>query len=328
MKGLANLFLIHILINLIILFYFDFLKKKVNIFDYPDKKRKFHNKPVPLLGGVIFFINIICFTFVNFFNLSILEVNIILCSVIFLFVGIADDKFNLSPMVKFLLLIIFLLIFFFLNEEMIVSNLKIYNYSINLNFNIRIFFSIFCVLLFVNALNLFDGINLQSSFYSVFFLLYLFKLGISQEIIFVVIIPLLLIIYLNMKNKVFMGDSGTLFLGGLISLLVIKNYQALNFLDIDKIFLLMMFPGLDMLRLFVQRIYNKKNPFVGDREHIHHYFLIVYGYKFSIFFVTILSITPILLNFIFSSQSIIIFFIIFYLILIIFLKIKINKVVI
>ena len=328
MKGLINLFLIHILINSIILFYFDFFKKKINIFDYPDKKRKFHNKPVALLGGVIFFLNIICFTFVNFFNLSILEINIILCSVIFLFVGIADDKFNLSPTVKFLLLIISLLIFFYLNEEMIVSNLNIYNYSINIHLNIRIFFSIFCVLLFVNALNLFDGINLQSSLYSIFLLLYLFNLGISQEIIFVVIIPLVLIIYLNMKNKVFMGDSGTLFLGSLISLLVIKNYQAGNFLDIDKIFLLMMFPGLDMLRLFVQRIYNKKNPFVGDREHIHHYFLRVYGYKLSIFFVTILSIIPILINFIFSSHIIVFFFIIFYLILIIFLKIKINQVVI
>ena len=172
MKGLINLFLIHILINSIILFYFDFFKKKINIFDYPDKKRKFHNKPVALLGGVIFFLNIICFTFVNFFNLSILEINIILCSVIFLFVGIADDKFNLSPTVKFLLLIISLLIFFYLNEEMIVSNLNIYNYSINIHLNIRIFFSIFCVLLFVNALNLFDGINLQSSFYSIFLLLY------------------------------------------------------------------------------------------------------------------------------------------------------------
>jgi UDP-N-acetylmuramyl pentapeptide phosphotransferase/UDP-N-acetylglucosamine-1-phosphate transferase len=101
-----------------------------------------------------------------------LEINIILCSVIFLFVGIADDKFNLSPTVKFLLLIISLLIFFYLNEEMIVSNLNIYNYSINIHLNIRIFFSIFCVLLFVNALNLFDGINLQSSFYSIFLLLY------------------------------------------------------------------------------------------------------------------------------------------------------------
>jgi UDP-GlcNAc:undecaprenyl-phosphate GlcNAc-1-phosphate transferase len=321
----ASLFLIHIIINLIILFYFDYLKKKINIFDYPDKKRKLHNKPVPLLGGLILLLNIICFIFINFFKLPTLEINIILCSVIFLFVGIADDKYNLSPKVKFLLLIISLLIFFYLNEDMLINHLNIYNYSINLPLNTRIFFSILCVLLFVNALNLFDGINLQSSLYSIFFLFYLFCQGASQEIIFTVMISLFLIIYLNMINKVFMGDSGTLFLGCLISLLVIKNYQVAYFFGIDEIFLLMMLPGLDMFRLFVQRLYNKKNPFSGDREHIHHYFSRIYGYKFSIFFVIILSIIPILLNFIFSSQFIIIFFIIFYLILINYLKIKINQ---
>jgi UDP-GlcNAc:undecaprenyl-phosphate GlcNAc-1-phosphate transferase len=149
-----------------------------------------------------------------------------------------------------------------------------------------------------------------------------------QEIIFIIIISLLLIIYLNIKNKIFMGDGGTLFLGCLISMLVIKNYKSAIFLDIDEIFLLMMLPGLDMFRLFIQRIYNKKNPFVGDREHIHHYFLRIFGYKFSIFFIIILSIMPVLLNFIFSSKIIIIFFITLYISLIIFLRKKINKTII
>ena len=325
MESSVSLLLIHILINLIIFFNFDFLKKKINIFDYPDNKRKIHNKPVPLFGGLIFVINIICFTFIYFFKISNLELNIILCCIIFLSVGIVDDKYDLSPKVKFLLLIVTLLIFFYLNEDMIINYLKIYNYSINLYGITRILFSILCILLFVNALNLFDGINLQSSFYSFFILFYLFNQGISQEIIFIVMISLFLIIYLNMKNKIFMGDGGTLFLGCLISMLVIKNYQAENFLGVDEIFLLMILPGLDMFRLFIQRIYNKKNPFVGDREHIHHYFIIIFGYKFSIFFIIILSVLPILLNFIISSKFIIIFFIILYLALIFYLKIKINK---
>jgi UDP-GlcNAc:undecaprenyl-phosphate GlcNAc-1-phosphate transferase len=325
MQNLVSLLLIHIIINFIILFYFNFLKNKINIFDYPDNKRKLHNKPVPLLGGLIFLLNIIFFIFINFFKLSTLEINIILCSVIFLFVGIADDKYNLSYKIKFLLLIISLLIFFYLNEDMLITHLNIYNYSINLPTNIRTLFSILCILLFVNAFNLFDGINLQSSLYSIFFLFYLFCQGVFQEIILMIIISLILIIYLNMKNKIFMGDSGTLFLGCLISLFVIKNYHAANFSGIDEIFLLMMLPGLDMFRLFLQRIYNKKNPFSGDRNHVHHYFLKIYGYKISIFFVIILSIIPILLNFIFSSQFIIIFFTIFYIILINYLQIKINQ---
>jgi UDP-GlcNAc:undecaprenyl-phosphate GlcNAc-1-phosphate transferase len=325
MKNMVNLFLIHILINCIIFFYFDYLEKKIKIFDYPDHRRKLHDKAIPLLGGFILLFNVIIFGFIQYRELSSLELNIFFCSIVFLFVGIIDDKYNISPKIKFLLLIIPLLIFFFFNENMVINYLNIYNYSINLPVNSRIFFSILCVLLFVNGLNLFDGINLQSSLYSFFCLFYLFNKGISQEIIFILIISLFLIMYLNLKNKVFMGDSGTLFLGCLISMLVIANYQVGNFSGVDEIFLLMMLPGLDMFRLFVQRIYNKKNPFVGDREHVHHYFLRLYGYKFSIFLVIVLSVLPLLLNYIFSSKFIIIFFIILYSTLITFLKIKINQ---
>ena len=79
-----------------------------------------------------------------------------------------------------------------------------------------------------------------------------------------------------------MGDSGTLFLGSFISLLVVANYKNENSLNADQIFLLMFLPGVDMLRLFLQRILYKKNPFAGDREHLHHYLLKIYGYKFTI----------------------------------------------
>ena len=46
-----------------------------------------------------------------------------------------------------------------------------------------------------------------------------------------------------------MGDSGTLFLGSIISLIVIVNYNKFNLLEVDEIFLLMFLPGIDMLRL-------------------------------------------------------------------------------
>ena len=89
------------------------------------------------------------------------------------------------------------------------------------------------------------------------------------------ILTIIVLIYLNSKNRIFMGDSGTLFLGSIISLIIILNYTKFNLLKVDEIFILMLLPGIDMLRLFIQRIYNRKNPFLGDREHLHHYFLLV-----------------------------------------------------
>ena len=142
------------------------------------------------------------------------------------------------------------------------------------------------------------------------------------------IIPLLLIIYLNNRNRIFMGDSGTLFLGSILSLFVIANYTKTNSLKIDEIFLLMFLPGVDMLRLFIQRIINRKNPFLGDREHLHHYFLKFFGYKLSIIYILLISILPQLLNFFIDSKYVIIFFILFYLFIFSYLKKKLpNKII-
>tara|TARA_B110000037_G_scaffold124682_1_gene142071 strand:- start:3342 stop:4328 length:987 start_codon:yes stop_codon:yes gene_type:complete len=325
MKILTFILFSHILLNCIILYFFDYLKNKINIYDYPDHKKKLHKNPIPLLGGWIFLFNLTLFLILKNWSLSGLETNIILCSSFFLLIGILDDKYNLSPYSKFLSLTISLVLFFNFNENMIINNLEIYNFNIYLNRNIGLFFSVLCILLFVNAFNLFDGINLQSSLYGVYLLLFLIYKNLFIETILIIIIPLLFIIYLNNRNKIFMGDSGTLFLGSIISLLIIANYTKTNSLKVDEIFLIMFLPGVDMFRLFIQRILNRKNPFLGDREHLHHYFLELFGYKFSIFSILVISILPILLNFFIDSKYVIIFFIIFYLLIFGFLKKKLNN---
>jgi UDP-GlcNAc:undecaprenyl-phosphate GlcNAc-1-phosphate transferase len=121
-----------------------------------------------------------------------------------------------------------------------------------------------------------------------------------------------------------MGDSGTLFLGCIISFFVIENYNIQNSLTVDKIFLLMFLPGVDMFRVFVQRTIFKKNPFLGDREHLHHYLLEIYGYKFTILSILVISIVPSFLNLFYDSKVLIISFIVIYLSFFIFLK-KIIK---
>ena len=325
MNNFVILFFIHVLVNCIILYFFDYLKNKINIYDIPDHNRKIHDKPTPLMGGWIFLFNMIIYFIITKESMLSLEVSIFICSLFFLFIGVVDDKKNLSSYFKFFWLIIALLIFFNFSENMIINEIRIYNYVINLQSEVVIYFSVLCILLFVNALNLFDGINLQSGLYALYLLLFLLHKGTFAEIIFVLIISLLLIIYLNSKNKIFMGDGGTLFLGCIISLIIIANYNEGKTLEVDEIFLLMILPGVDMLRLFLQRIFSGQNPFVGDRQHLHHYLLGHYGYKFSIFFITVLSIMPSLLNFFISSKLIIVIFLIFYLVVLIFVKKKNYK---
>ena len=204
MISLDSFIFAHLVLNFFIYYFFNYIKKQINLYDYPDGKKKLHRKPIPLIGGWIFLINLILFLFLKQWELLSIEKNIILCSSFFLLIGVVDDKYNLSPYSKFISLTFGLSVFFYYTENLIITDLKIYDYNIILNSNIRIFFSVFCVLLFVNAFNLFDGINLQSCLYGIYFLLFLLFKGLFLEIILIIIIPLILIIFLNSKNKIFL----------------------------------------------------------------------------------------------------------------------------
>ena len=69
-----------------------------------------------------------------------------------------------------------------------------------------------------------------------------------------------------------MGDGGVYLLSYVISYIFIKSYNK-NLFIADEIFFIMLLPGLDMLRVFLLRLINGKNPFKPDRSHLHHLLL-------------------------------------------------------
>ena len=79
-----------------------------------------------------------------------------------------------------------------------------------------------------------------------------------------------------------MGDNGSLTIPYIISYFLVKSYNN-NIIEFsDDIFIVMMIPGFELLRLFFTRTINKKNPFTADRKHIHHILLKKIGYKKTI----------------------------------------------
>ena len=73
----------------------------------------------------------------------------------------------------------------------------------------------------------------------------------------------------------------------------------------DEIFLIMMLPGFELLRLALLRIYNKKHPFKADREHIHHYLLNNFTFLKTTLIIQSIIIVPFLINF-YSKKTIIV----------------------
>jgi UDP-GlcNAc:undecaprenyl-phosphate GlcNAc-1-phosphate transferase len=311
------------------LIFFDKISNLINLFDIPDNKRKIHSKKVSQIGGFIFLSNILIFLAYYLINKDILNFahfltfkdffifNAFLFS--FFLIGFFDDKFDLSSNIKLFLSFILIYFLVFFDNQILIKELNFSFFKKNINIeNISYLFTIICFLLFINAFNMFDGINLQSTTYASFlFLLFLAK-GIFIEISLVLLISLLFFGYLNYKNKCFMGDNGTLLISFILSYLFVKSANVYKAFSADEIFLIMLVPGLDLIRLASVRIMNRKHPFKGDRNHFHHILLKAIGHYKTLLLLILLLIIPNTLSLIYGGTFyfiIIVIFIYFFLII-------------
>ena len=166
---MTELFSITLITNLLFFIFYKFISKKMNLFDNPDNFRKIHNKKIPNIGGFIFVINaLILFIFYSL-NQSLININLIfilIFSILFFLIGFVDDKKNLNPILKLIISAIVFYFSVFFNKELLLTGVNFTSLDFNIFFGkYSIFVSILCILLLLNALNMFDGINLQSGLY-------------------------------------------------------------------------------------------------------------------------------------------------------------------
>ena len=295
------------LINLYLIFNFSKISLfKLNI-DYPDSNRRIHTKPVALAGGLIIILNIfLLLIYLIFFKKETIELSFFLGCLMIFTLGFLDDKYKLSYNNKFVFLSLVFSIFFFLDKNLRIDQLYIESIDITVNINnFSFFFTIFCFLLLSNALNMFDGINCQCIIFSILLFSYLLNLQ-NELLIIYLILVLIFTFYLNSKNLIFLGNSGSYLLSYIISHQIIYFYNSKFIRSVEEIFILLMVPGLDMLRIFFQRLSDKKNPFRPDKMHLHHYLLDRYGYKSSIIIITLILIFTYLTLFLNLSKIIVI----------------------
>ena len=334
---MITILLLQIIINLLIISKFELICRLIKLYDLPNNKLKIHKKKMPLVGGIIVLINLIFLSIItigvdkNLYNFSSFNEHVIFIVflIIFFFIGFYDDKYNLNPNLKFILSIIFIYTYVNLNENLLINDIYFSLLEKNINIqNFSILFTVFSFLILLNAINFFDGINGQSLifFIAIFFIL---LLKTQNELYVYFLIFLSFILFLNLKNKTFLGDNGIFLLSFILSTFIIYEYNVLKtIVYADEIFLMLVFPGLDLLRLTFFRVINKKNPFYGDRNHVHHLLI----KKFSLFKSNLILLSMTLLpyftffifeNFLFSFGTLLFL----YLVLILFLqnKIKINK---
>ena len=261
--------LIYILISSSIIYLSIYLR----YFDNPSKRR-IHKIPTINTGGLIiylFFLSVISQSEFNYNIELIVSIGFFIC-----LTGFIDDRINLNPSSKIVLIII-PSIYLILNGISI-SDLGQYEYLGNLELGkFKIPFQLLAIGLLINATNYIDGIDgLLLTFFLSCLIYYIFLIDDNKTInllkFFVAASFLNLILNLlpsKNKFKIFSGDSGSLFIGFFISFMTIELYNSFN---IHPAILIgpLWYPVYDFLFVSINRLINKKSIFKPDNTHLHH----------------------------------------------------------
>jgi UDP-GlcNAc:undecaprenyl-phosphate GlcNAc-1-phosphate transferase len=317
-------------INTIVIFFLfinsNFVGKKLHLIDRPDNFRKKHLKPTPVVGGLFFFTFIFFYLLLDFNNIHNLNLNIFfkqniqkiffLFSFLFIFfIGILDDRVDLRPLTKIILYIFISYLLFLTIPDIAIKTIRISFYKNIDLYEFSIFFSILTFILFINSINMFDGINLQSS--SLFLVVWTY-IGINfgfNEVTINTIIFLLIFSYFNFKQKVFLGDCGIYLLSFLSFVYLSKIYNLpSSTVYFDEIICLFLLPLTDIFRVVFVRVKNGKSPLNADNIHFHHIIKKKINYSLTIILIIFGYLFPILLFKIFKINFtlILFFFLIYY----------------
>jgi len=262
-------FLVTVFFILIIIEY----AKNLELIDVPNQ-RSSHTMPKPRGAGIAMFLSFF-FTFVLFdYDFFIKNCTFFLSVFIVFSAGLLDDVKDVPPKLKFLFIIAAVILLFFTTDIKIGSLGVWFGEDLVIPAVFSLFFTIFAVAGYTNALNLIDGLDgLAGGISLIIFLAFLY-LGIVYQDIFVVNISIIMsvaifafLLFNWYPAKVFMGDSGSLVLGFTISVVAIKLIQHINTVPI---LFLAALPILDTIMVMVRRMQRHMSPFKADKSHIHH----------------------------------------------------------
>lgn len=312
--------IILILASFFAITYVDKLPKNIVVYDKPDNDRKIHSIPTPLFGGLIFYVNIILNIIFFYSELNFgLRLTLLLLSLysFFFFLGFIDDKFSISPGKKTFAVLLILFLTIPLHEKIIVNELVFKDLELKIYLNqANIFFTIFSIYFFFNLINFSDGANGITTSICIFWLIIFATFG-SLNLLFIyfLLFILILILIFNLKNKIFLGNSGSSLISITFASLFIINYNIDKSIKCDEILLMMFVPAVDSLRVTIERIIKGNSPFKPDMRHLHH--LLLRNFNKNTVFIPyiILSSTPFLLSIYFNTVVILILSLIFYLII-------------
>ena len=245
----------------------------IGAIDLPDA-RKVHTLAIPRIGGIAMIMGVIV-PVLFWLPLDQKHISLLLAFSVLLFFGLWDDRSNLHYRIKFLgqLLAVIIMV---LGGDVVIRNMPFLDQPLP-DF-IAIPFTVFALVGITNAINLSDGLDGLAggttllSFCMIAFMG--FQSGNPDLVILCMAVAGAIMGFLRHNTypaRVFMGDTGSQFLGFSAGVFVIILSQTVNLAMSPVIPLLLLgLPILDTFAVMAQRIYEKRSPFSPDKNHIHH----------------------------------------------------------
>ena len=255
------------------------LAKKVGAIDVPRDKRRVHKKPMPLLGGLAIFygfiVSVLCFSDIN-----IGVRGMILGSLIIVITGIFDDIYSLHPLIKLggqiiaaIVVALHGVVIYRLSIPTVISPSGVLEFGM---FAVPI--TVVWIVAVTNAVNLIDGLDGLAAGVSSIASMTLFCIALIASENNIAFITAALagacfgfLPYNFNPAKIFMGDTGAMLLGYILSTVsimgVFKAYAVISFI---VPFLVLGLPLFDTGFAIFRRVKNHKPIMGADRGHLHH----------------------------------------------------------
>ncbi len=256
------------------------------LMDEPGK-RKSHKISVPTLGGIAIYTGILIPMGIFTFFIKSLEFQYIFtASLILFFVGIKDDILVIAPLKKLAGQIFASLIIIVLGNFRFTSIHGFWGIY-NISYIVSIILTLFVFLAIINGFNLIDGIDglasgigfIANLFFGIWFYL---NNEIAYATISAAIAGTLLTFFIfnvfGTKNKIFMGDTGSLIIGLFMAVFAVK-FNEMNTDPTIKYYIhaapavsfgILIVPLFDTLRVIIIRLLKGRSPFTADKNHVHH----------------------------------------------------------
>lgn len=251
----------------------------INAMDEPNE-RKIHKVPMPRLGGLGIYISFL-FGYILYGDITTQMISILIGSFLLLLIGIIDDINSVKARYKLLVQTVAALIVV-IYGQIYFTEITIFGLCITFPKIIAYILSTFFIVAITNAINLIDGLDgLAGGISSIYFLtiaiiaFILNRLGGLDIILCLLMLGSTLgfLVYNFPPAKIFMGDSGSLFLGFMISVIALLGFKVTTITSLFIPILVLSIPIFDTLLAILRRFIKGQNIGRADKEHFHHQLL-------------------------------------------------------